>query len=426
MIKNLPSLFRCKNVAGKFLALLIFSCLINSTDIFAQSGSVGIGTETPNDKTALDIVSDTKGLLIPRLTQVQRDALQAPGVNNTEINGLLVYNVTAQRFNFWLTDQWYDISNGAMGPQGPQGIVGPQGLTGTAGVAGPDGPQGPMGSIGPAGLTGPAGAPGPQGNPGPQGADGTIGATGPQGLTGPAGSPGPTGAPGPQGPDGPLGPQGPQGINGATWLSGGGVPSASIGVENDLYLDNNTGYVYTKISGGWVQTADIRGPVGQTPDNVWIKGGNTGTNPGTSGDFIGTRDAKDFVIVTNLAEQIRVTSSGNVGIGGIFSPSRKLDVNGSARIGANGTTITNIIKPLPMSGTIPVAGAGLSVKTFFTVANAKLASSVMISPSSELPDGLIIAYARVSVDGTVEVKFTNITATPTSAISQNFYITIIE
>jgi hypothetical protein len=374
---NLPDFLKDKS--GSIVTLLLLNLFFISANSLAQSGSVGIGTESPNEKSALDIVSDSKGLLIPRLTMAQRDVLQVPGSSNTEINGLLVYNVTSQRFNFWLTNQWYDISNGAMGPQGDPG------------------PAGPAGTTGPAGTPGPAGAPG---------------------------TPGPAGSPGTPGPAGSPGPPGPPGTNGATWLSGSGEPMATLGNQNDLYLDNDSGNIYIKGGAGWVLSANIKGPVGPTPDNVWVKNGNAGTTPGATGDFIGTRDARDFVIATNLIDRIRVTSSGNVGIG-VFSPSRKLDVNGSARIGTTGTTINNIIKA-SVSGTVPAVSSGTSTSVTFTVPDVVLTSSVIVSPSGPLPDGLLIAYARVSAAGTVEVKFTNVTTTSTSAITQNFHITIIE
>lgn len=421
MIKKLPSIFNFKKLAGKVIAMAALSCLFFSGSVFAQSGSVGIGTETPNEQSALDIVSDSKGLLIPRLTLAQRNILQAPGSSNTEVNGLLIYNVTDQRFNFWLNDQWYDISNGAMGPQGPQGLVGPAGAIGPAGPVGAPGPQGvpgPAGDTGPAGATGPAGPAGPVGAPGPQGSDG------PAGPVGPVGPAGPVGAPGPQGSDGPSGPPGPQGINGATWLSGSGTPSAADGVQNDLYLDNDLGDVYVKGSGGWVLTANIKGPVGPTPDNVWVKNGNSGTTPGTSGDFIGTRDARDFVIGTNLVDRLRVTSAGNIGIN-VIAPTRRLEVNGNVRIGANGTTITNVIKATVV-GNIPSVAPGASAVVTMPVPGAATVSSASVSPSAALPDGLLIAYTRVSAAGIVEIKFTNVTAAATAAITPSFHITIIE
>ena len=44
--------------------------------------------------------------------------------------------------------------------------------------------------------------------------------------------------------------------------------------------------------------------------DAWSLNGNTGSNPTTN--FIGTADAKDFVLKTNNTERMRLTSSGNV------------------------------------------------------------------------------------------------------------------
>lgn len=58
----------------------------------AFSQSVGLGTTTPNPSAALDITSTAKGVLLPRLTQTQRDAIPSPA------QGLLLYNITANCF----------------------------------------------------------------------------------------------------------------------------------------------------------------------------------------------------------------------------------------------------------------------------------------------------------------------------------------
>ncbi|AEW86136.1 hypothetical protein B0A78_11910 [Flavobacterium columnare NBRC 100251 = ATCC 23463] len=65
-----------------------------------------------------------------------------------------------------------------------------------------------------------------------------------------------------------------------------------------------------------------------TPTN-WSILGNGNTNPNTN--FIGTTNANDFVTRTNNIERLRVTSTGNLGIG-TSSPTSTLDVNGSLRI----------------------------------------------------------------------------------------------
>ncbi len=56
----------------------------------AQTGGVGIGTTAPNAAAALDIVSTTKGLLLPRLTLAQRTTLTA-STTAPPVPGLVIY-----------------------------------------------------------------------------------------------------------------------------------------------------------------------------------------------------------------------------------------------------------------------------------------------------------------------------------------------
>ncbi len=74
-----------------WFVLLFF--ILKSDFVFAQS--VGIGTTTPSSAAALDITSNNKGILIPRLTQSQRNAIIPP------VTGLLVYQVDADSSFFW-------------------------------------------------------------------------------------------------------------------------------------------------------------------------------------------------------------------------------------------------------------------------------------------------------------------------------------
>jgi hypothetical protein len=53
--------------------ILSFAFFVLGFTTYAQ---IGIGTTSPAATAALDIESTTKGLLIPRLTQTQRDAIQ--------------------------------------------------------------------------------------------------------------------------------------------------------------------------------------------------------------------------------------------------------------------------------------------------------------------------------------------------------------
>jgi hypothetical protein len=58
---------------------------------------VGIGTETPQG--ALDVNSTTGGLIVPRMTTTERDAL-------TPVDGTIIYNTTDSQFNFYENGAW--------------------------------------------------------------------------------------------------------------------------------------------------------------------------------------------------------------------------------------------------------------------------------------------------------------------------------
>jgi hypothetical protein len=115
------------------LRLLIFTCftavqclLFSAGSVYAQAvGDVGIGTNTPYQGAALDISSTTKGLLIPRLTTAQRGVLQTSfGTNLMAANGMMIYNTSTSRFNYWNGSQWNDVGVTSTPLNGTQWFVG--------------------------------------------------------------------------------------------------------------------------------------------------------------------------------------------------------------------------------------------------------------------------------------------------------------
>lgn len=70
-------------------------------------GQVGIGTTSPNASAILDVTSTTKGLLLPRLTTVQRDAIVSPEA------GLLIYNTTTKKINIFVGAGWDELNTTA-------------------------------------------------------------------------------------------------------------------------------------------------------------------------------------------------------------------------------------------------------------------------------------------------------------------------
>ena len=195
---------------------------------------VGINTNTPDASSALEIESTTGGILIPRMTETQRDAIALPA------SGLMIYQTDEiSGFYFYNGTQWTSVGmSGPQGDQGPQGEAGVAGPAGPAGADGADGAQGLAGADGADGTQGPVGNTGPAGPQGDQGIQGATGATGPQGL---AGADGADGAQGPVGNTGPAGPQGDQGIQGPTGLAGADGADGAQGPQGDQGIQGATG-----------------------------------------------------------------------------------------------------------------------------------------------------------------------------------------
>lgn len=67
------------------------------------SGRVGIGTNTPSTAALLDVTSTTGGVLFPRMTGTQRDAISTPP------DGLVIYNTTTNKLQVRAASAWVDL-----------------------------------------------------------------------------------------------------------------------------------------------------------------------------------------------------------------------------------------------------------------------------------------------------------------------------
>jgi uncharacterized protein (TIGR02145 family) len=76
--------------------------LVASTFTQAQ---VGVGANNPNPSAQLEISSTSKGLLPPRMTITQRNAIISPAT------GLIIFNTTNNALNIYFSGAWYQLSN---------------------------------------------------------------------------------------------------------------------------------------------------------------------------------------------------------------------------------------------------------------------------------------------------------------------------
>ena len=72
---------------------------------FTMSAQVGIGTTSPDASAALDVSSNSMGMLPPRMTTTQRDAISSP------VAGLMIYCTSVNDLQYYNGTNWISIGN---------------------------------------------------------------------------------------------------------------------------------------------------------------------------------------------------------------------------------------------------------------------------------------------------------------------------
>ena len=86
-----------KKILSTTLLLLIF--------FFTKAQNIGVGTINPHQSAALDITDTSKGILIPRMTMIQRNNIQNPA------EGLMVYQTDSSKGFWYYSEQtWLKVS----------------------------------------------------------------------------------------------------------------------------------------------------------------------------------------------------------------------------------------------------------------------------------------------------------------------------
>src|SRR6478736_4067921 len=87
------------------LMLVWIAGSLKAQNIFPSTGSAGIGTTTPNASSLMEMASTTKGLLIPRMTVAQRNAIASPAT------GLMIYQTNnTPGFYYYDGSAWQPVS----------------------------------------------------------------------------------------------------------------------------------------------------------------------------------------------------------------------------------------------------------------------------------------------------------------------------
>lgn len=82
------------------------STTLGNSLLFSGTTAIGLGTATPDATSVLDITSTTLGVLLPRLTTTQQNAIVTPATS------LLIFNTSTGLFHFYTGAAWVALDTG--------------------------------------------------------------------------------------------------------------------------------------------------------------------------------------------------------------------------------------------------------------------------------------------------------------------------
>ena len=85
------------------LVIIISSMVIMSAQMNGQNVGIGANMFTPDNSALLELQSTNSGLLLPRMTTAQRDAISNPA------QSLIIYNLTTKCVEIYESNQWQTI-----------------------------------------------------------------------------------------------------------------------------------------------------------------------------------------------------------------------------------------------------------------------------------------------------------------------------
>lgn len=97
----------------KLRLLLASITIIFNLQLHAQGVAVNNSGQQADSSAIFDVSSSDKGMLVPRLTNAQRNAISNPA------DGLLIFNTTTNCFNFYRAGLWFELCGNCVMPYVP-------------------------------------------------------------------------------------------------------------------------------------------------------------------------------------------------------------------------------------------------------------------------------------------------------------------
>lgn len=180
---------------------------------------------------------------------------------------------------------------------------------------------------------------------------------------------------------GPAGADGIDGLDAATWFQGSGPPSDELGMDDDSYLDVDTGDVYLKYGESWgPPTGNLKGPQGDPASNlVTSVFGRQGAVTAQANDY----DISQISGVGTLAT-LNEVSNAQVAAAAAIALTKLATIAASTILGS-------------IAGGTPTALTATQVKTLLAIAAGDVSDLGTLATLNEISNAQVSATAAIAL-----------------------------
>lgn len=109
------------------MRISLLFCFLCLAGLLQAQVKIGTNPQLLNPSAVLELESTNKGFFPPRLTTIQRDSIATPGVLNSGLEGLTIYNLTNHCLEIWIGKIWKSVCEDTCTgpPPAPNQLSGP-------------------------------------------------------------------------------------------------------------------------------------------------------------------------------------------------------------------------------------------------------------------------------------------------------------